>query len=135
MTETEQIAAIYEAYPRKIGKRAALKAIVNAVKRMTAGDGSRKDDPTGPREMRRLLWSKAREYANSPAGRQPTDRAQDFRPHPATWFNGDRFYDDPGEWQKPNGSRNGKHTTADSETIARANARIAELGRNHLRAR
>ena len=129
MTESEQIEAIYAQYPRKVGKRTAIKAIVKAVKRITANNSTEEG-------ARRWLWKKVREYALSPAGQKSQDPAQDFRPHPATWFNQDRFYDDPAEWQKPNGSRNGKQAvTANADQIARANAKIAELGGNHLRAR
>ena len=141
MTETEQIEAIYHQYPRQVGRRAALKAVENAVKRIVGtvilDHGTPKERPCDPLTARRLLYKRTAEYAESPAGQKSQDPDHDYRPHPATFFNQDRFFDDPAEWQKPNGSRNGKHatTTADSETIARANAKIAELGGNHLRAR
>lgn len=129
LTEAEQIEAIFQAYPRHIGKRAALKAIEKAVGRHETMNATRES-------TRRWLWKKATEYAKSPAGQKPNDPAQDFRPHPSTFFNQDRFLDDPDEWQKPNGSRNGKTiVTASTDQIARANAKIAELGGNHLRAR
>jgi hypothetical protein len=128
MTETEQIEAIYQAYPRHIGKRIALKAIEKAVQRVsmlhTLLDG--KVLQWDAESARRYLWKKAKEYALSPAGQKPSDLAQDFRPHPSTWFNQDRFYDDPAEWQKPNGSRNGNHQTNAAEGIARINQQVAQ---------
>ena len=139
MNEIEQVEAIYEAYPRKVGRRAALRAIENAIKRISAHHGHPGTEGIDLQllDCRRWLCRRVMEYAKSPAGQKPSDPALEFRPHPSTWFNQDRFYDDPAEWQKLNGSRNGKHATiaADSETIARANAKVAELGGNHLRAR
>ena len=137
LTEQQQIEEIYAQYPRKIGKRAAVRAIENAVKRIVATGCKSRGRFSDSIEVRRFLYKKAAEYALSPAGQKSQDPENDYRPHPATWFNQDRFFDDPAEWQKPNGSRNGKHATAaaDSETIAQANARIAELGGHSLRAR
>lgn len=104
LTESQQIEAIFQAFPRHVGKRAALKAIENAVTRHWTLNTSRE-------ATRRWLWKKAKEYALSPAGQKPQDPAQDFRPHPSTFFNQDRFLDDAAEWQKPNGGKtngNGK---------------------------
>ena len=129
MTVSQQIDEIYKVYPRKIAPRAAKKAIEKAVLRISANGCTEE-------EARRWLWKKVKEFALSPAGQKPLDPTHDYRPHPTTFFNQDRFFDDPAEWQKPNGSRNGKSKiTATKEQIDRANARIAELGGNSLRAR
>lgn len=129
LTGQQQIDEIYKVYPRKVAPRAAKKAIENAVKRIVMNGSSEEG-------ARRWLWKKAKEYALSPAGQKPQDRTQDFRPHPSTWFNQERYLDDPAEWQRPNGGKNGKQsTTASAEQIARANARVAELSGNPLRAR
>lgn len=85
----KQIESIYASYPRKVGKRKALVAIGCAARRLAA-DGN--DDPA-----ERLLAA-TREYAvceyvkSSPAS---------FVPHPATWFNQDRFNDDRADWDRP----------------------------------
>ncbi len=46
------------------------------------------------------LLAAVKEFAASPVG-----QSGEFCPHPATWFNGERWTDDPAEWQKT--SRNG----------------------------
>jgi hypothetical protein len=93
----EQIIKIYEAYPRKAGRGAALKAIKKATVRLVTGDVIHK--PMDALKARGFLWKKATEYANSPIGRKPPD-GEDFRPHPATWFNQERYFDDVSEWQR-----------------------------------
>lgn len=131
MTEQDQCQKVYLAYPRHVAPRAALKAIQRAAERLVR-EKAQPDEHTA----RRYLWKRATEYSRSPAGQKPPKGSNDYRPHPATWFNQSRFEDDSTEWLKPNGvNGNGKHATADNETIARANAKIAELGGNHLRAR
>ena len=81
-----QIEAIYGAYPRKIGKAAATKAIRKSLAVVASRGGP---DPTG--------WLKARveAYAASPAG-----QAGKFTPYPATWFNQGRYDDDESEWSR-----------------------------------
>lgn len=104
MTEPEQVRSIYETYPRHVGCGAALKAIEKAAVRLVKAKLFPDDHAA-----RRFLWKKAREYALSPAGQKPPQGSNDYRPHPATFFNQDRFFDDPQEWLKPNGvSGNGK---------------------------
>ena len=79
---SEEIEAIYKAYPKHVGRRAALASIERALGRI------RKARP----EERATGWllSRTQEYA---ASRNGSD-AQ-FTPHPATWFNQDRFEDEP----------------------------------------
>ena len=80
-----QAEEIYAAYPRKVGKPAALRAIQRALK-------------THPAEF---LLARTKLFAatyNGPAH---------FIPHPATWFNEARFNDDPETWRRP-GAANGK---------------------------
>jgi hypothetical protein len=130
LTESEQIEEIRKVYPRRVAPVAARKMIVRATLRLVQ-EKRFADEHTA----RRFLFKKAKEFSLSPAGR-PVEKGQpDYRPYPATWFNAGHYDTDPAEWQKPNGGRNGKYTTADSETIARANAKIAELGGNPLRTR
>lgn len=81
---SSDIERIYEAYPRKIGRGKALLAIRKALEREIAND-----DPV------KALLDKTAEFARSPAGQNGS-----FTPHPATWFNQGRFFDDPEEWEK-----------------------------------
>jgi hypothetical protein len=83
--------AIYAAYPRHVGKPAALKAI-NATLKLE----SLKQDLGLSYQQ---LLDKTRLYARSRA--QAVSRnheEQKFTPHPATWFNQQRYLDDPIEW-------------------------------------
>jgi len=73
----QRLEQIYQAYPLKVGKPAALKAITKAIKRGTEPD-------------KLLRLTKA--YAAA------RDGNKDFCPHPATWFNQERYNDDPATW-------------------------------------
>ena len=74
---------IYAAYPRKVAKKDALKAICNAMK--TAG--------------REKLLVATKRYAAAMAKCPLEDRK--YIPHPATWFNRGSYDDDPAEWGSP----------------------------------
>ena len=74
------VESIYLAYPKHVGKQAALKAIAQALKTIPSA---------------RLLEC-SRAYAAAVATWPAEHR--DFIPHPAKWFNDGRFDDDPGEW-------------------------------------
>jgi len=84
----DPVEAIYQAYPRRIGRGAALKAIHKAIKRICA---------TGqePRQAQVFLYQRVQAFARSPAGQDG-----EFTPYPATWFNQGRYDDDPQEWQR-----------------------------------
>lgn len=84
----DEIEGIYEAYPRKVKKRKALDAIESALKRIDH------EDPA------RWLLAIVQEFADSPAGQKGQ-----YTPHPATWFNGSQYLDDPDEWQRTEGGR------------------------------
>jgi hypothetical protein len=75
-----QMVEIYNAYPVRTGRKAALKAIAQALK----------EHPPD------YLLAKVREYAASPA---VTTQQRKYIPHPATWFNRGSYDDDPAEWQ------------------------------------
>jgi hypothetical protein len=70
---------IYKFYPRKVGKPAAIKAIKRALMRFSY----------------ELVLEKTKAYATARAGED-----QQFTPHPATWFNQQRFNDDSSTWKK-----------------------------------
>ncbi len=74
---------IYQAYPRKVKKPEAIRAIIKALKTNSA----------------EFLLERTTAYAKT----QPhNDR---FTPHPATWFNGQQFNDDPELWEPEDHSR------------------------------
>ncbi len=81
---------IYQAYPRKVGKRAAIPAIGRAITRIGNDTESQLEKHKSPA----WLLAKVKKYAASPAG-----QAGKFTPHPATWFNEGRYDDDEKEWQ------------------------------------
>jgi hypothetical protein len=72
------VEAIYQAYPRQIGKGDAIKAIEKALK------GIDKPNPV------QYLLAAVREFADSPAGKKGK-----FTPHPSTWFNAKQWLDEP----------------------------------------
>ena len=71
------LVAIYEAYPRHIGKREALRAIEKALHAIS------------PAKDAEWLLERTRAYAQE---RQRED--EKYTPHPATWFNKKRFEDE-----------------------------------------
>jgi len=79
---------IYAEYPRKIGKGAALKAIAKALHTVPGA----------------VLMAATIEYAKCVKTWAPTARytasGVDTVPHPATWYNQERWTDDRTEWQK-----------------------------------
>lgn len=97
------VVAVYDAYPRKVGRAKALLAIERAIRGGVDPDH---------------LLERVRAFAESPAG-----RAGKFTPHPATWFNAGRWDDDPAEWQHAPGD-NGTATAA--ERRAEANRRVID---------
>lgn len=74
--------AIYKAYPRHIGKKAALKAIAGAMRGIPSSD----------------LLKLTMEYAKQVTKWSAKER--EFVPHPSTWFNRGSYLDDQGEWVK-----------------------------------
>jgi len=82
---------IYQAYPRKVGKAAAIKAITKALTKI---------DYNG-------LLNKVQAYANATAWQEN----RSLIPHPATWFNQERWLDDPKEWEQPTQGRQGPDPT------------------------
>lgn len=79
--------AIYELYPRKVGKPKALEAISKAMKI---------DDPKAILERTALFGSMAKNF---------TDEQMQFVPHPSTWFNQQRYNDDPSTWERKSNAR------------------------------
>ena len=85
-----QAERLYAAYPRKVARDAALKAIAQALKRPDVTFNS--------------LMEAVSEYATSREGKDPN-----LTPYPATWFNAGRWNDDRAEWKRDDGkARNGR---------------------------
>jgi hypothetical protein len=80
-----QAEEIYQQYPKKANRPSALKAIEKALKKI--------DFDT--------LLAKTKAFANARNG------DLSFCKHPATWFNGECFNDDPSTWVNGNHSVNG----------------------------
>lgn len=72
---------IYAAYPRKVARPVAIKAIKKAM---------RSTDPS-------FLLEQTQKYAKARIGEDPN-----FTPHPSTWFNQERYNDDPSTWRRSN---------------------------------
>lgn len=77
----DAVEEIYFAYPKHVGKKAALKAISKALEQIDA----------------QQLLERTKTYAAA-VSTWPKERLQ-FRPDPATWFNAGHYEDDPSEWQ------------------------------------
>lgn len=80
---------IYEKYPRKVSKAKALTAISKAIARVS------QEKHCSDAEAAKLIYEAVAEFAQSPAGQRGL-----YTPHPATWMNQDRFFDDRGEWYR-----------------------------------
>ena len=78
---------LYKLYPRHVGLRAALKAIRSAIRRV-------QEQENPPPDPVVYLAKKVKAYAESDL---PEAR---YVPYPATWFNGDRWLDEPDKPQK-----------------------------------
>ncbi len=72
-----QALLIWAEYPRRVGKPDAIKKIVSALKK----------------ESFEKLLSRTKLYAD-----MTSSKDRHFIPHPSTWFNQERYNDDPDEW-------------------------------------
>lgn len=86
--------AIYQAYPRHQGKKAAMKAIAAALKDI---NGNPSWSQLGHLSAADYLHNRVTLFASAVATWPAKDRQ--FRPMAATWFNQGRYLDDPREWQ------------------------------------
>ena len=83
MTLDEMTMALYQAYPRKVAKGAARKAIRKALLLPLEKGGVSFD----------ALLDAVQEYARAKEGQESR-----YIPHPATWFNAERWADDRDDW-------------------------------------
>lgn len=116
---------IYSAYPRKIGKPHALKAIEKAIYRLMSGKdkGSPKDIFSSMDDAVVFLIQRVRMFARSPAGQNGQ-----FTPHPATWFNQSRYTDDETEWSKDGNGEGRGNSKAQQRLIDSGKAILEDLG-------
>lgn len=119
--------AIYALYPRKVGRAAALKAIEKAI-------------ASNPPQM---VYERTKAYAL--AVQSWSEHDQQFIPHPATWYNQERFHDDPSTWERksPNATPPGctpidapfppKHPDTSDEEYKRDCLYITQMRRMKIR--
>lgn len=84
---------VYAAYPRKVGRGAAIKAIQKAAKLI--GPKATSTTRFCPYAV---LLERTQAFAKATASWPEADRH--FICHPATWFNQERYNDDPKEWER-----------------------------------
>lgn len=97
---------VFAVYPRKVAKRAAIYEIVKAIGRVQEGEyGNERRSET---EAVEFIRERVELFARSPAGNRGR-----YTPHPATFFNGSRYLDDPKSWSQESG--NGAHITDNAE--------------------
>ena len=95
LSSEEMAVQIYNLYPRKVAKRAAIRAIAHALSRVH--DGEVNQQPMTWEDAHRFLITKTRQYADSPAGNR-----ESFTPYPATFYNQSRYLDHEIEWYRVN---------------------------------
>ncbi len=105
----KMIELIYEAYPRKVGKLAALKAIRKAIKNA---------DPNFLLERTKVFSSKTESWPK---------QERRFIPLPTTWFNQGRYYDDEQEWECNNTKIDVKLSVSEKQRIQIIDDEIATL--------
>lgn len=100
----DEIAArIYDAYPKKVARGEALAAIKKAIERV-----KRSGPPESAEDPAQWLLGQTQRYRDVRM-HDPTPETMQFTPYPATWFNQERYSDDPEVWvPKQGGLRNGK---------------------------
>jgi hypothetical protein len=97
---------IYDAYPRKLGRKDALVAITKALTKMDA-----------PK-----LLEVTRSYAAAVQGED-----MKFIPYPASWFNAEHFFDDPAMWTcKPGVAPNKPLSIFEMKTVLEAKQKSAQ---------
>lgn len=92
---SDKALAIYAAYPRHVGKQAALRAIEKAARALAKPDKSDRFNQVDPYAF---LLERTQSYAAAVA-QWPADEKR-FIPHPATWYNRASYCDDPKEWER-----------------------------------
>ena len=89
-----EIMHIYSAYPRRVARGAALPAIRRALDRLCAVTPETFQDAPERFDPAKWLLESVQAYAKAVAGQEKR-----FVPHPSTWFNQERYLDDPSDWR------------------------------------
>lgn len=107
-----QAKSIYDLYPKHEGRRAAIKAIQSAAVRLANAGNT---DPLA------YLQDAVMAYRDSPRVKNG-DRK--FIPHPATWFNEERYDDDRTEWAVAAGAAAARTQAQGGVQAGRSPARV-----------
>lgn len=98
---------IYDLYPRKVARKAAIAAILKALRKVPG----------------MTLMERTKAYAEAKAGAD-----HQFIPHASTWFNQERWDDDPAEWRVGQSPKvNGWDRIRDEKRLDRLRARNKEI--------
>jgi hypothetical protein len=114
---------IFDAYPRREGSGAGVKAIGEAIERIRRGEGMIPPIPDW-NDAYNYLHKRTLSYARSPAGSSGNHK---IVPHPATWYNESRYLDDESNWQFTGEENNGRAKTSGNLAAARAAFRNLEM--------
>lgn len=108
---------IYQDYPIHVGRKAALASIEKAISRYAH------ENKLEALAATEFIHKAVIEFAASPAGRKrKPETGESLVPHPATWFNQDRFLDDRSHWYEestPAASKARQRTVANVTSIAK----------------
>jgi hypothetical protein len=134
LPDREQVVrAIYNAYPRHVAKRDALKAFDRALYRLEFEE--KNDIPpefwqiSSNVTIADFLLDRVRIFASSPAGKKGT-----YTPHPATWANQSRYLDDVSDWFNPEeGNGHAKLETFAERDAAGTREAIERVRQDRLR--
>jgi hypothetical protein len=97
--DNEQAEAIYRVYPKKVGKPVAIKAILKALKKTSY------DALLEAVKKFSVVWN---------------GNSLDYCPHPSTWFNQERYKDDPETWVPRKNGHTGPPVHIQMEQIEKA---------------
>jgi hypothetical protein len=97
-----------------------MRAIEKALEHLATGrDLPRMDEP----QALEYLHGRVQAFARSPAG-----QAGDYTPHPASWFNAQRYLDDEREWHKGENGNAGNRNRSQARTDGNLAAYHAVFG-------
>ncbi len=105
----EMMLKIYDAYPKKLGRKDAIAAIEKALVKI---------------DFEKLLGL-VNQYAEA-----VKEKDFQFVPYPATWFNGEHFFDDPAMWSMKPPVQNGTASVFELTKIIEAKKKLADDLRN-----
>ena len=105
----EEIAEeIYQLYPRKLSKKEAIRSIVKALSSYSP----------------EFLKEKTKLYAKLSAW-----KGKDYIPYPSTWFNHERFNDNPEEWKDHSGNKGAMSLSENGLKVSQMISQKASMAR------